>query len=1093
MSNINQLILGDDDDDESETEFNPGAERGSDDEQSDNEDRDTKDGIAPKAEREQTVDRINGNKPKARDSPSDELKEEDEDDAEGDLDNGEDDEGEGEDLGNGDDDDEEDEDEDEDDEDAVTGRPRKRRRRGLNQFIEEEAEVDEDDDELEADEDDVAETGFIQDTHPDDDLGPEADQDDRRHRELDRQRQMEASIDAEAAAQRLKERYGRRTTQGLSKGSFVPQNLLMPSVDDPSIWGFQCKPGKEKEIVMALTKKIQQRMITGRSLKICSAFERGGPGAPMQGFVFVEAKRKQDAEDALIGISDVYVRRQNLVPVKEMPDLLRVKKSKPLEIGAYVRIKRGPYGGDLGMVNEFEENGNDVEVRLVPRLDYGLNEDVNKPVQEKRKRPNAFTPAVTPVNRPPQRLFNENEAKKRTSRLLQNMSTLTGRKFIYAGATYEDGFLLKMFKLNALETEKVDPKLEEITKLTKTAADGSETLDLETLAHSLKSSAAEGAYVPGDEIEVYQGEQKGIIGRVEGVIGSILRIKVSQGELTGKIVEQPLKGVRKRFKDGDHVKVIGSSRYNGEVGMVLRIKDDRVTVLTDTSMQEITVFSKDLREAAEAGGSDNKSTGFDVQDLVQINATEVGIVIKADQEAVRILDENSSVITRLPSQLQKVEVKKNTVATDRNGSEIRVGDIIREAQGENKSGRILHIHRAHVFVHDRQKIEDAGLWTTRCMNVVTISSKANMTQQSGPDLTKMNPALGGNNGAMAPPPKTIGRDRLIGQLIHIRKGPYKGHKGLVKDTTASAARIELQSKNKVINIEKQDLAVVDKNTNKTMDYNTFANSRGPPRAGGMPGSRIPDSGFSGSRTPAVGGDGGRTPAWGASSARTPAWSGAGGGMDSGRTPAWKPSSGSATSYGGSGGMTSYGGAGGMTSYGGAGNYGASGGGRTPAWSASARTPYGGSDGFGAGSGSSGYDAFATGSRTPYAGAGASRTPAWGGPNSNATTAPTPAARPYDAPTPAISAPTPGGFDGNDGSYTAYGANAPTPGAGFDAGAMDAPTPGFTPGFAKGSNREELKYNRLTVPVAAATPAAGGYDAPTPAAGGPRYAEDDDDE
>jgi len=808
MSNINSLILGDDDDEESETEFNPGAYGGSDEEQSDNEDRDTKDGIAAKAERDSAADGVNGNKPRPRDAPSDELKDEDED--EGDLDNGEDDEGEGEDLGNGDDDDEEeeDEDEDEDDEDAVTGRPRKRRRRGLNQFIEEEAEVDEDDDELEADEDDVAETGFIQDTHPDDDLGPEADQDDRRHRELDRQRQMEASLDAEAAAQRLKERYGRRTTQGLAKGSFVPQNLLMPSVDDPSIWGFQCKPGKEREVVMAVTKKITQRVNTGRPLKICSAFERGGPGAPMQGYVFVEAKRKADAEEALTGIADVYVRRQNLVPVKEMPDLLRVKKSKPLEIGAYVRIKRGPYGGDLGMVNEYDENGLDVEVRLVPRLDYGLNEDANRPAQEKRKR-NAFAPAPTPVNRPPQRLFNENEAKKRHSRLLQNISTLTGRRFIYDKNTYEDGFLLKNFRKTALETEKVDPKLEEITKLTKTAADGSETLDLETLAHSLRNSAAEGAYVPGDEVEVYQGEQRGIVGRVEGVNGSILRIKVSQGELTGQIVEQPLKGVRKRFKDGDHVKVIGSSRYNGEVGMVLRIKDDRVTVLTDTSMQEITVFSKDLREAAEAGGSDNKSIGFDVQDLVQINATEVGIVIKADQEAVRILDENSSVITRLPSQLQQVEVKKNAVATDRNGSEIRVGDIVREAHGENKSGRILHIHRAHVFVHDRQKIEDAGLWTTRCMNVVTIASKANMTQSSGPDLTKMNPALGGQNGAMAPPPKTVGRDRLIGQLVHIRKGPYKGHKGLVKDTTASSARIELQSKNKIINIEKQDLAVVE--------------------------------------------------------------------------------------------------------------------------------------------------------------------------------------------------------------------------------------------------------------------------------------------
>lgn len=1086
MTSIMDTNFGDDE--ESETEFNPGFGGGSDDERSDNEDSRP----APsKVDRNPKPDKANGVKSKSRVSPTDDVN----DDEEAGEDNGEDDEGEGEDLGDEDDDeeDEEDEDEEDEDEDAVTGRPRKRRKRGLmNQFIEEEAEVDDDDDEVEADDDELAETGFIQDTHPDDDLGPEEDQDDRRHRELDRQRQMDAALDVEAAAQRLKERYGRRTTQSLAKGSFVPQNLLMPSVDDPSIWGVKCKPGKEREVIVSLMKKIQQRLAAGRPLKICSAFERGGTSSPMAGYVFVEARRKVDVDEALVGVPDIYGRTANLVPVKEMPDLLRVNKTKQLEVGGYVRVKRGLYGGDLGMIEEVEDNGLDVLVRLVPRLSYGLDEDENKPVSaiEKRKR-NAFAPAVTPTNRPPPRLFNENEAKKKHARYLVAGRGMAGRNWTYKNENYEDGFLMKSFKQTHLETENVGPKLEEITRLTKTAADGSETLDLETLAHSLRNASAEGSYVPGDEVEVYQGEQRGIVGKIEGVNGTILKIKVSEGELVGQIVDQPVKGVRKRFREGDHVKVIGSSRYNGEVGMVIRLKDDRVTVLTDTSMQEITVFSKDLREAAEAGGTDAKANMFDVQDLVQITAVEVGIVIKADREAVRLLDQNSSVVTRLPSQLQRLEVRKNAVATDRNGAEIRVGDTIREAGGENKAGRILHIHRGYVFAHDRTSIENSGLWVTRCMNVVTVASKANVTQPTGPDFTKMNPSLKGQNGAnpMAPPPR-VGRDRLIGQHVHIRKGPYKGHKGLVKDTTASSARIELQSKNKVINIEKQDLAVIEyvvqplarslianlnsKNSGKTIDYNSFNNSRGPPfamRSGpGGPPSRIPEGG----RTPAFA-DGGRTPAWGASSARTPAWAGAAdSGIDSGRTPAWKPASGSQTSYGGSGGATSYGGAG---------NYNT--GSRTPAWSSSAKTPYGGDHGYGS-SGSSGYDAFAAGSRTPYGAGASSRTPAWGG----VATAPTPAARAFDAPTPAVSAPTPGGFD--NGGYTPYGASAPTPGAGFGAGPIDAPTPGF----AKGANKEELKYNRLnasTPGATAATPFSGGYDAPTPAAGGPRYADDDDDE
>ena len=789
-----------DDDEESETEFNPGVEQGSDDEN---------DAAAPPRKAERASPPQTNGRSKTRDSPVDDLKDEDAEDEE---DNGEDDEGEGEDLGDNDDDDEDEE--DEDDEDAVTGRPKKRRRRGLNQFIEEEAEVDEDDDELEADEDDIAETGFIQEAHPDDDLGPDVEQDDRRHRELDRQRQLEQSLDAEAAAARLKERYGRRTANALAKGSFVPQNLLMPSVDDPRIWTIMCKPGKEREVVNMIMKKFIDRLRTGRPLKICSAFERGGPESSMAGRVFVEARQVIHVTEALKSIPNVFHSKMTLTPLAEMPDLLRVKKTESLKIGEYVRIKKqGLYGGDLGVVDDTEDNGIDVMVRLVPRLDYGLNDDDNKASvpSEKRKR-NAFAPAQTPLNRPPPRLFNETEAKKKHGRFLnQNRGgALTGRSWVYKNEQYEDGFLIKSFRRTHLETKDVNPKLEETMRLAQKSADGADTVDLETLARSIKNTTADGTFQPGEDIEVFQGEQRGLIGKVEGVTSDILRLRVTQGELAGQVIEQPINGVRKRFKDGDHVKVIGASRYHGEVGMVIRIKGDKVTILTDTSMTEITVFSKDLREAAEAGGSDIKASMFDVRDLVQINATEVGIVLKADFEAVKILDENSSVISRLPSQLSMAENKKNAVATDRNGSEIRVGDTVKESGGENKTGVILHIHRAHLFLHDRTRIENAGLWTTRCMNVITIASKATVTG-SGPDLTKMNPNLGGRNGAsaMAAPPPRIGRDRLIGQMVHIRKGPYKMHKGIVKDTTAEGARVELQSKNKVINISKQDLSVVE--------------------------------------------------------------------------------------------------------------------------------------------------------------------------------------------------------------------------------------------------------------------------------------------
>lgn len=510
---------------------------------------------------------------------------------------------------------------------SLQGRPRKRRRKGgMNQFFEEEAEVDEDDD-AEDDEDDLGNDGFVADTHPDDlaALPEGTETDDRRHRELDRRREMEASMDAERQAEALRERYGRRAAAVSTDSVVVPKRLLLPGVDDPSIWGVKCKAGKEKEVILSIMKRMQERQHTKQPMQILSAFERGA--GPMAGYIYVEAIKKADIENALDGIMNVYPRSKlNLVSVKEMPDLLRVTKSEELQIGAYVRVKRGLYTGDLGVVEDLESNGLKVTVRLVPRLNYGIDEDDKNPMLgvnakgdplAKRKRMNAVgTNAV--ATRPPQRLFNESEAKKRQPKHVTiTGGALTGKALNYKNETYEDGFLVKEFRIQHLITQNVNPKLDEVTKLTKGAEDGTERLDLESLAQSLKNNTAEDSYQSGDHVEVYDGEQKGISGRTISVAGNIVSIRVDEGDLAGQIVDVPMKGLRKRFREGDHVQIIGASRYRGEVGMILRIKDDRVTVLTDMSMPEITVFSKDLREAGNATG-DAKLGNYDIHDLVQI-------------------------------------------------------------------------------------------------------------------------------------------------------------------------------------------------------------------------------------------------------------------------------------------------------------------------------------------------------------------------------------------------------------------------------------------------------------------------------------------
>ena len=248
-----------------------------------------------------------------------------------------------------------------------------------------------------------------------------------------------------------------------------------------------------------------------------------------------------------------------------------------------------------------------------------------------------------------------------------------------------------------------------------------------------------------------------------------------------------------------------------------------------------------------------------------------------DRESLRVLDQNGSVRTVMPSQISnKLERRRNAVSTDRNGSEIRNDDTVRESGGENRQGVVFHIYRSFLFIHNREQTENSGMSALRSTNVVTVAAKGGRVAQTngtGPDLTKMNPAMmrnGTNGNNSMPPPKSFGRDRALNQTVTVRKGPYKGLLGIVKDTTDTSARVELHTKGKTITVAKDTLAFKDPLTGASIDYARFAGARGRSDGGGFSGangSRISDySVTSGSRTPAGAGQADRVPAWGQSTA-----------------------------------------------------------------------------------------------------------------------------------------------------------------------------------------------------------------------------------
>jgi transcription elongation factor SPT5 len=187
----------------------------------------------------------------------------------------------------------------------------------------------------------------------------------------------------------------------------------------------------------------------------------------------------------------------------------------------------------------------------------------------------------------------------------------------------------------------------------------------------------------------------------------------------------------------------------------------------------------------------------------------VACIIKVEREAFQVLDQNGILKTILPRQISMKITNRKSIATDRDGFEIRVGDTVKETQGELRQGTILHIHRSFAFLYNRELNENLGVFAARTANLATIAAKGARIN-TGPDLNKMNPAMQRRNGPgmMAPPPqvmRTGGFDRAIGQTVIVRQGPYKGLLGIIKDTTDVTARVELHSNLRTVSLEKSKL------------------------------------------------------------------------------------------------------------------------------------------------------------------------------------------------------------------------------------------------------------------------------------------------
>jgi transcription elongation factor SPT5 len=352
-------------------------------------------------------------------------------------------------------------------------------------------------------------------------------------------------------------------------------------------------------------KRYFDRQNGASALDTFSAFAR----ETLKGYIYVEARRQAHVQEALANIPNVYMQTLMLVPIKDMVDSISVqKKEVEIPLGGWVRIKRGTYAGDLAQVMEISDSQDQARIKVVPRLEVDTgNDDVESIMNKKRKKG---------VRAPP-KLFNPERLANRSISSLQKK----GPYWVYNGDHYRDGYLEKYMKVATLQIEEVNPTLDEIARFAGSGEmngeDGERAFDLTSLSSmAINNAQANTLFQNGDVVSVIEGDMIHSWGTVESVLDSSVVVSLDMDGVK-KRVTLPAKQLRKKFKEGDHVKVI-NGRFKDESGMVLNIQDNIVTLLSDASLKEVRVFAKDLREAAEVMFGKTVIGNYELHDLVQL-------------------------------------------------------------------------------------------------------------------------------------------------------------------------------------------------------------------------------------------------------------------------------------------------------------------------------------------------------------------------------------------------------------------------------------------------------------------------------------------
>lgn len=455
----------------------------------------------------------------------------------------------------------------------------------------------------------------------------------------------------------------------------------------------------------------------GEPLRLKSAFCTSS-----KGYIYLEALAEPLAREAIQGLRGIFFSKFFKVPVREMTSLLSVKVQKrPLKEGQYVRLRRGEMKGDLAKILRLLEGGSKAVIQVVPRPDYD---------KEKKAVGSGVTARAVPS------LFNPEEAAKKSEVVRRRMPALQEQMHLWNNNFYRDGFLIKEVAVSTyIDSENIKPSMEEMALFrerrqpsleyddgdvdeSEAYGSGSSKTLLDDIIE-MQSSEVVTKVVPfviGDVVQVVSGELRNLKGRVVSVDEAAQLVKVSpmhSDTKTDFFIEAS--NLVKNINPGQHVKVVDGScsGQTGKVVCVMSVDGTHVaTVLTDGVNTEISVNVSHLQVTNEVTTGLSNLMGYELYDLVLMNANETAVVVYVGAEMLTVINQAGLVKRVLPMDLKgkKNSMSQRTTAFDASHNNVNVGDSVKVTEGSqrNKSGTIQHIFKSVLWLHSTSHLKDSG-------------------------------------------------------------------------------------------------------------------------------------------------------------------------------------------------------------------------------------------------------------------------------------------------------------------------------------------------------------------------------------------------